>query len=154
MVGDADICSGMYLSGTIPTASLNGTSSQASLQTLSLARNFFSGTTGSLDEQTALRTLLLSSNKLTCEAVRLDEAAHLGKGLFQDPTGQALWRLGERLRRSSVFYDNPYEDAGATAGYNNTVLIFAGNTQVSAVILVWHLLNYAYPADQGGCIHT
>lgn len=81
-------CSFCSCAGTIPAGS------PAALETLSLTRNFLSGSTSMLRLATSLKTLILSSNYLSCDSVRLDDAAGLGVGKFYNPTSLALYNFG------------------------------------------------------------
>ena len=74
-----------------------------------------------------MQTVLLSSNRLSCEAVSLDGAAGLGKGNWTPPTQLALLIAGKDIE--SVTDTNPYADIVLT-NQSNTALSFAGNLQV------------------------
>ena len=100
----------------------------ATLQTLSLASNYFTGTTDVLEAETDLQTLLLSSNRFSCEAADLDAAEGLATGNWTDPTDLALEAAGKEIARKQ--HVNPY--AGIIANNltrSNTALSFAGNMQ-------------------------
>lgn len=74
-----------------------------------------------------MQTVLLSSNRLSCEAVSLDGAAGLGKGNWTPPTQLALLAAGEGIEREMLA--NQYADIVLT-NQSNTALSFAGNLQV------------------------
>ena len=102
-----------------------------SLTVLSLARNYITGNTEHLESGTSLQTLLVSSNYLSCQSVQLEAATELGRGLFVDPTTDALQRVGEVLKGYTGGLANPYTSvSNATTTLENTVLVFAGNTEV------------------------
>ena len=99
--------------------------STQSLQTVSLARNWLSGTTDSISGSNSLQTLLISGNQLECDAVRLDNATLLGQGVFMDPTSEVFTNLGKEAAASAPYFNSftymvPF-------GYNATVMAFAGN---------------------------
>jgi hypothetical protein len=130
---------GMKLSGTVPaTRQLckpTANCTNATLQTLSLAVNYFTGTTDALEGQTNLKTLLLSSNRFSCEAADLDAAEGLATGNWADPTDLALEAVGEEIARQTN--TNPYNYAGIGTSTNrsNTALSFAGNMQARLDLL-------------------
>jgi hypothetical protein len=105
----------------------------ATLQTLSLAVNYFTGTTDALEEQTNLKTLLLSSNRFSCEAADLDAAEGLASGNWADPTDLALEAAGEEIKYWSS--TNPYAGIGTSTNRSNTALSFAGNMQARLNLL-------------------
>ena len=134
--------------------------SNATLETLSLAHNHFTGTIDALERQTSLKTLLLSGialhlctrsvldshlgigNHFSCDVASLDAATGLAQGIVRDPNEVALKSVGEEIRtkganeigRETTRTIDPY--AGVEiVNRSNTCLVFAGNAQVSA--LVW-----------------
>ena len=121
----------MKLSGTVPAARQlcepTANCTNATLQTLSLALNYFTGTTDALEKQTNLTTLLLSSNRFSCEAANLDAAEGLATGNWADPTDLALEAAGREIEDVSV--KNPYAGIGTSTNRSNTALSFAGNMQ-------------------------
>ena len=97
-----------------------------SLEVLSLARNSITGNTDNLEQQSALKTLLISSNYLSCPSAKLENAINLGQGRFQDPTSSALEQAGKVLE--GEIGPNPFTSVPKT--FKNTVLAYAGNTKV------------------------
>ena len=97
-----------------------------SLEVLSLARNSITGNTDNLEQQSALKTLLISSNYLSCESAKLENTINLGQGVFQDPTSSALEQAGKVLQGETG--TNPFTSVPKT--FENTVLAYAGNTKV------------------------
>ena len=100
-----------------------------SLKVLSLARNYITGNTDHLDQQSALETLLISSNFLSCEVAEIEHAARLGQGTFQDPTSSTLEQAGKVLQ--GVTGTNPFAST-VNIFFKNAVLAFAGNVQESS----------------------
>ena len=129
---------GMKLSGTVPTTRQmcepTANCTNATLQTLSLALNYFTGTTDALEEQTDLATLLLSSNRFSCEAADLDAAEGLATGNWEDPTDLALKAAGEEIK--AMTKTNPYAGIGTSTNRSNTALSFAGNMQARLNLLL------------------
>ena len=99
----------MALSGSLPSFSRPGLNS--TLAVLSLARNYLTGSTDALEQESSLETIILSAvsvlllaclslcvgslqNYFSCEVAGLDEATGLGQGVFQDPTTEALQSAG------------------------------------------------------------
>ena len=127
----------MRLSGTVPTTRQmcepTANCTNATLQTLSLAVNYFTGTTDALEEQTDLATLLLSSNRFSCEAADLDAAEGLATGNWEDPTDLALNAAGEEIKARTK--TNPYAGIGTSTNRSNTALSFAGNMQARLDLL-------------------
>ena len=97
-----------------------------SLEVLSLARNSITGNTDNLEQQSALKTLLISSNYLSCQSAKLENTINLGQGVFQDPTSSALEQAGKVLQGETG--TNPFTSVPKT--FKNTVLAYAGNTKV------------------------
>ena len=95
------------------------------LHTLSLARNWLTGTTDSINGANSLQTLLLSGNQLECDAVRLDNATNLGQGQFSDPAKQVLSKLGTDVATSTPFI-NPFGKI-ETDNYTAIVMALSGN---------------------------
>ena len=130
---------GMKLSGTVPTTRQmcepTANCTNATLQTLSLALNYFTGTTDALEEQTDLATLLLSSNRFSCEAADLDAAEGLATGNWEDPTDLALNAAGEEIQYQTGGA-NPYAGIGTSTNRSNTALSFAGNMQARLNLLL------------------
>ena len=130
---------GMKLSGTVPaTRQLCETTANCTnttLQTLSLAVNYFTGTTDALEEQTDLATLLLSSNRFSCEAAGLDAAEGLATGNWADPTDLALKAAGEEIKHP-LMLANAYAGITASTNRSNTALSFAGNMQARLNLLL------------------
>ena len=130
----------MKLSGTVPAARQmckpTANCTNATLQTLSLAVNYFTGTTDALQEQTNLKTLLLSSNRFSCEAADLDAAEGLATGNWADPTDLALEAAGEEIKYQTGGTLNPYAGIGTSTNRSNTALSFAGNMQARLNLLL------------------
>ena len=82
------LMSNMQLSGTLPGAP---SKSYQSLEVLSLTRNYLTGHGESLAAATSLKTLLISSNRLSCNAVGLDESPNLASGDFMEPSIRARY---------------------------------------------------------------
>jgi len=97
-----------------------------SLKVLSLARNYIIGNTDHLDQESALETLLVFSNFLSCEVAEIEHAAHLGQGTFQDPASSTLEQAGKVLQGETG--SNPFAST-LDISFPNIVLAFAGNTQ-------------------------
>lgn len=97
-----------------------------SLEVLSLARNSITGNTDNLEQQSALKTLLISSNYLSCQSAKLENTIDLGQGVFQDPTSSALEQAGKVILHETEI--NPFTSVPKT--FKNTVLAYAGNTKV------------------------
>ena len=120
----------MKLSGTVPTTRQlcepTANCTNAKLRTLSLAVNYFTCTTDALEEQTSLTTLLLSSNRFSCEAADLYAAEGLATGNWEDPTDLALKAAGEEIK-DETSGANPYAAIGTSINRSNTALSFAGN---------------------------
>ena len=131
---------GMRLSGTVPATRQmcepTANCTNATLQTLSLAVNYFTGTTDALEEQTDLATLLLSSNRFSCEAADLDAAEGLATGNWEDPTDLALKAAGEEIQYQAETGTNPYAGIGTSTNRSNTALSFAGNMQARLNLLL------------------
>lgn len=85
----------MTLSGSIPQGPYS------TIQTFSATRNYLTGSTRSLSGAVALKTLILSSNRFSCDSARLDVATGLGQGQFHDPTALALYAFGQ-LQKNEV----------------------------------------------------
>ena len=117
------------VSGTIPKLPetkgncLNCTS----LEVLSLARNYITGKTDNLEQESALKTLLLSSNRLSCQSTDLENATNLGQGNFKEPTSSTLEEAGKVLEGVT----GTASAVSAAKTFQNTVLVFAGNTEES-----------------------
>ena len=129
---------GMKLSGTVPATrpciEPTANCTNATLQTLSLALNYFTGTTDALEKQTNLTTLLLSSNRFSCEAADLDAAEGLATGNWADPTDLALEAAGGEIALATLA--NPYAGIGTSTNQSNTALSFAGNMQARLNLLL------------------
>eukprot|EP00656_Telonema_subtile_P054505 TRINITY_DN8174_c0_g2_i5.p1 TRINITY_DN8174_c0_g2~~TRINITY_DN8174_c0_g2_i5.p1 ORF type:complete len:1044 (-),score=161.68 TRINITY_DN8174_c0_g2_i5:235-3366(-) len=123
----AFLANGMSLSGTLPAFGHHAETA-STLETLSLAQNFLTATTDVLAQETNLRTLLLSSNYLSCNAVTLNGALNLGRGTFGDPGQEVLSNLA-----ADVAIEFPAFDPFPTTvdRFENTVLVFAGNPQLT-----------------------
>ena len=137
----------MALSGSLPSFSRPGLNS--TLAVLSLARNYLTGSTDALEQESSLETIILSAvsvlllaylslcvgslqNYFSCEVAGLDEATGLGQGVFQDPTTEALQSAGRAsLQQTGI---NPFASL-ENRNYSNTALSFAGNTQASSHLL-------------------
>jgi hypothetical protein len=132
----------MKLSGTVPATrpciEPTANCTNATLQTLSLALNYFTGTTDALEKQTNLTTLLLSSNRFSCEAADLDAAEGLAKGNWADPTDLALEAAGREIEEALIIVGigNPYAGIGTSTNQANTALSFAGNMQARLNLLL------------------
>ena len=81
------IMNNMRVSGELPPRILehntswgNQNSSTDVIETLSITRNSFVGSSKSLDSAVNLKTLLLNSNFLSCEIAKLEGAQLLGTG--------------------------------------------------------------------------
>ena len=96
-----------------------------SLEVLSLARNYITGKTDNLEHESALKTLLLSSNRLSCQPAELENATNLGQGNFKEPSSSALEEAGKVLEGVT----GTASAVSAAKTFQNTVLIFAGNTE-------------------------
>ena len=115
----------------------------ATLQTLSLARNYIEGPTDSLEGGWGLQTLILSSNLLSCEAVRLDRAERLGQLRFVDPSVEALHHVG-RAMATSIAGMSEQTQAMTRAGYSEEAMLSVMNpfasiavTEYSAAVLAF-----------------
>ena len=97
-----------------------------SLEVLSLARNSITGNTDNLEQQSALKTLLISSNYLSCQSAKLENTSNLGQGVFHEPTSSALEVVGKSLQAETG--TNPYTSVPKT--FKHTVLAYAGNNKV------------------------
>ena len=97
-----------------------------SLEVLSLARNYLTGNTDHLGQQSALKTLLLSSNYLSCQSAELEDATNLGQGHFADPTNSTLELAGKVLQGVT---GGELHGSTPIKAFENTVLVFAGNTE-------------------------
>eukprot|EP00656_Telonema_subtile_P047158 TRINITY_DN5401_c0_g1_i7.p1 TRINITY_DN5401_c0_g1~~TRINITY_DN5401_c0_g1_i7.p1 ORF type:complete len:459 (+),score=55.03 TRINITY_DN5401_c0_g1_i7:343-1719(+) len=134
------------LEGTLPHSST--ASWLHSLETLSLARNYFVGNTEALAHSSSLETLVLSGNLLGCNLVRLDNAKRLGSGQFQLPTTVALEMTGLQLTiqnalnrgslataiKATYFIGNgdPFAHVVRRAPSRpNSVLLFPGNAALT-----------------------
>ena len=69
---------------------------------LSLARNYFEGSTDVLANSSKLQTLLLASNYFASDVVSLDDADILGQGVFQDPATDKLKAVGQIIKKNAV----------------------------------------------------
>ena len=69
---------------------------------LSLARNYFEGSTDVLANSSNLQTLLLASNYFASDVVSLDGADNLGQGVFQDPATDKLKGVGPIIKNNAV----------------------------------------------------
>jgi hypothetical protein len=98
-----------------------------SLEVLSLARNYITGKTDNLEHESALQTLLLSSNRLSCQSAELENATNLGQGDFVEPSSSTLEDAGKVLEGVT----GTASAVSAAKTFQNTVLIFAGNTEES-----------------------
>ena len=74
----------------------------AHLLQLSLARNYFEGSTDVLANSSNLQTLLLASNYFASDVVSLDDADNLGQGVFQDPATDKLKGVGPIIKNNAV----------------------------------------------------
>ena len=97
-----------------------------SLEVLSLARNYITGKTDNLEHESALKTLLLSSNRLSCQSAELENATNLGQGGFEEPSSSTLEEAGKVILHETEI--NPFTSVPKT--FKNTVLAYAGNTKV------------------------
>ena len=98
-----------------------------SLEVLSLARNYITGKTDNLEHASGLKTLLLSSNHLSCQSAELESATTLGQGNFGEPSTSTLEEAGKVLGGVT----GTASAAPAAKTFKNTVLVFAGNTEES-----------------------
>ena len=96
------------------------------METLSLGRNYFDGTTESLESAQKLQTLILSSNRLSCNVLEGNEAAGLGDGRFLEPSGYVLFQAGRILTNEHKAAKNPFEDI-VPSTFQNLALVFAGH---------------------------
>eukprot|EP00658_Telonema_sp_P-2_P017651 TRINITY_DN16882_c0_g1_i2.p1 TRINITY_DN16882_c0_g1~~TRINITY_DN16882_c0_g1_i2.p1 ORF type:complete len:860 (+),score=134.15 TRINITY_DN16882_c0_g1_i2:290-2869(+) len=125
------LANGMSLSGTLPTF-ING----SSVVTASLSRNYLVGDIGLLASQSSLRTLVLSSNHLSCRTPTMDDATLLGTGEFDDPQTEARVRAFNASWNVVLSTLPEWILAGVDStdeqgsSYPNTVLVFAGNVQL------------------------
>jgi hypothetical protein len=74
---------------------------------LSLARNYFEGSTDVLANSSNLQTLLLASNYFGSDVVSLDGADILGKGVYQDPATEKLKEVGQIIQKNAVTACHP-----------------------------------------------
>ena len=95
------------------------------LHTLGLSRNFLTGSVQTHGSERPLRTMILSSNYLSCEAKF--NGSELGKEKFSDPTEYALYTAGLRIKRS---YPNIQPFGQIPKKYPNLVLVWPGNSQL------------------------
>ena len=96
-----------------------------SLEVLSLARNYITGKTDNLEHASGLKTLLLSSNRLSCDSAELENATNLGQGSFVEPSSSTLEEAGKVLEGVT----GTASAVSAAKTFQNTVLVFAGNTE-------------------------
>ena len=75
---------------------------------LSLARNYFEGSTDVLRSSSKLQTLLLASNYFASDVVSLDDADILGQGVFQDPARDKLKDVGRIIKKNAVTVSCPW----------------------------------------------
>lgn len=117
----------MKLSGSLPAGGpvrrQSGIAYQ-NMSTLSISRNYFTGTTEVLDGSSKMQTLILSSNYFSCDVAQMDGAAQLSVGTFIDPTVRALKQYSARRQENCAFCPAMYEDL--TGEYENMCLVFAG----------------------------
>ena len=74
----------------------------STLSTLSIARNYFSGSTDALRQSSNLSTLVLASNFFTSNMVAIDEAINLGsKEPYQDPAERTLLNVGAEVKKNA-----------------------------------------------------
>ena len=69
---------------------------------LSLARNYFEGSTDVLRSSSKLQTLLLASNYFASDVALLDDADILGQGVFRGPATQKLKAVGRVIKKDAV----------------------------------------------------
>jgi hypothetical protein len=97
---------------------------------MSFSRNYLTGTTKLYEGAEGLETLILSSNFLSCNAARLDNAINLTDGVFRDPGLEALRAVGAAI--ADVFpYVDPFSNL-KSSNYTNIALVYAGNSQLTS----------------------
>eukprot|EP00656_Telonema_subtile_P057663 TRINITY_DN9538_c0_g1_i4.p1 TRINITY_DN9538_c0_g1~~TRINITY_DN9538_c0_g1_i4.p1 ORF type:complete len:894 (+),score=105.11 TRINITY_DN9538_c0_g1_i4:1970-4651(+) len=111
----------LKLSGSLPT------SNHSHIKALSLSRNYLQGSSDGL-ASTALATLVISANYMSCEAGRLEHALGLGEGTFAEPVNTALKQVGKQLEIELNV--NPFQHV-VVQTFPNVVLAYAGNPQLT-----------------------
>ena len=99
------------------------------LEIVGLSRNYLVGSIQAEHTRASLRSIILSSNFLSCDAnLQGDSDDHsLGTGIFKEPTSDTLRAFGTILAQA---YPN-VQPFGLATEYHNVVLAFAGNSQLS-----------------------
>merc|ERR1719272_1029879 len=94
----------MRMSSSLPAQDSRRTDSPLydTLSTLSLARNYFEGSTDVLANSSDLQTLLLASNYFASDVVSLNGADILGKGVYQDPATEKLKEVGRIIQKNAT----------------------------------------------------
>ena len=94
----------MRISGSLPECSRMGTRHiYSDLSTLSIARNYFTGSTDSISRSDNLSTLVLASNFFTADMVALDGATGLGSSTpYQDPAELTLVQVGAQVKNNAT----------------------------------------------------
>ena len=76
-----------------------------------------------------MESLVLSSNYLSCKAVRMDAATQLGKGEYPGIVGvmeSIFLSMGDNMVTQGLMYYNPFNDV-RFKHHESAVLVFAGN---------------------------
>ena len=93
----------MRISGSLPACSQSNLSMYSTLSTLSVARNYFSGSTDALGQSSNLSTLVLASNFFTSNMVTIDKAIDLGSDQpYQDPAERTLLNVGAQVKKNAT----------------------------------------------------
>ena len=118
----------LKLSGSLPAGSARRVDGVTDKIAFAASRGYFTGKIpDQFNSKLGFETLILSSNRFSCNAPGMDGAANLGVGQFVEPVVAALKAIGDAFveDRENKVVTSPF--ASLTGTYKNAVHIFAGN---------------------------